>query len=349
MLHIIMPNQVSGPNNASRLISNSFLKNNYEFGFLTQKFHAGGKINFSLIHDLKRQIINFDPDIIHLSGLQNSAFHGVIAARLAGKEKILIAVRGSSRDAISISKFQRFIFANIIEPITLKLSHSVYTVSRAMADRGFVKKFSKNFIGTIHNPAPMINLERIRSIDDKLEEQIKGKIVVSIVGRIVYDKGVTFIAEAIRKLNDKNIIYLFIGDGGEIDQVKSIISINGNIDSVLFLGHRKDVLSILQISHIFLFATLHENLSNALLEACSLGLGIIATDVGGNPEVIRHKENGLLIPSKDADFIADAVKLLSYDKELRNKLGNKAKENIEKNFSQKKIYKMLESIYQGIL
>ena len=349
MLHIIMPNQVSGPNNAAKLISNSFLNKRFKFGFLSQNKHAGGKVNFSLILDLKKQIEEFRPDIIHLSGLQSSAFHAVIAARLAGKKNILLTVRGSSRDAINISSFQKFVFANIIEPITLILSDRVYTVSKAMAKRGFVKRFSKNFLGTIHNPAPIIDLSSISAIEPELKLHFKNKTVISIVGRLIYDKGVTFISKAIKSLNRYDLVFVFIGDGPEIDNLKLELEIEINNNLVIFLGHRNDVISLLNESDIFLFATLHENLSNALLEASCLGLGIIATDVGGNPEVIINKKNGVLIPPKDVEEMVRAINMMVDNKELREGYCKSAKQSVVTNFSQDMILSKIEEQYNDML
>lgn len=137
-----MPNQVSGPNNASKLIADSFLNKKYEFQFLTQRKHAGGKVNISLIRDLINQIKHFNPDLIHLSGLQSSGFHAMIAAKLCRK-KVLLAVRGSSVDAIGISRTLRFVFGTVIEPLTLRLSDKVYTVCKAMEKRTFIQNHKR--------------------------------------------------------------------------------------------------------------------------------------------------------------------------------------------------------------
>ena len=86
MLHLIMPNQISGPNTASRKLFSSNLNTKYNFEYLIQNYHAGGKVNFKLIKDLKKQIKLYDPNIVHINGLQSSGFHAVIAAKLAKKK-----------------------------------------------------------------------------------------------------------------------------------------------------------------------------------------------------------------------------------------------------------------------
>lgn len=350
MLHIIMPNQVSGPNNAAKLIGNSFLSENYSFGYLVQNRHAGGKINFSLIKDLMKQIKEFNPDIIHLSGLQSSGFHAVLAARLCRGNKILLAIRGSSRDAINLSHLKRIVFGKIIEPITLILSHSFYTVCEAMAKRDFIKLHSKNFIGVIHNSAPTFDRETFQKSNLKESYKIPNdNIVVAIVGRMVYDKGITFIAEAIKQMQDSDITFVFIGDGPVLDDLNTLLKKEIQTNNVILLGKRNDVTSILIECDIFLFATLHENLSNALLEACSVGLSIIATNVGGNPEVIKHNKNGILIPSKDSNSIVEAIIYLKNNKDKRIIFGANAIDTVESKFSQKEMLESLKNTYGKLL
>jgi len=351
MLHLIMPNQISGPNKSAELIANSFLNELYEFSFLTQKIHSGRKINVSLIRDLKNQIKIFDPDIIHISGLLGAGFHAVLAAHLSGKRNILLTIRGSAIDAKNISHFTKFIFGKIIEPITMRLSRKVYAVCDAMAKRDHIVKNTKNrIIDTIHNSAPNIDLDCIQSYNLKKKLDVStDSILVAVVGRIIYDKGVTFIADAIKKIDDKKIKFIFIGEEPRQLNLSDCLIDEIRLKRVFFLGKQDNVIPILKECDIFLSATLHENLSNALLEACSIGLAVITTKIGGNPEVIQNDYNGLLIPPEDSDKIRDSVIYLASNKELREKFGAKAIETIENKFSQRFIFKKLYNVYQDML
>lgn len=346
MLHIIMPNQVSGPNTAVKIIADSYLNEKFDFGILVQKQHSGQKINIALIRDLIVQIKNFNPDLIHITGLSGAGFHAVIAARLCRK-KILLTIRGSAVDALNISSRLRFIFGRIVEPLTMKMSHKVYAVCEAMAKRDYIKKNTKNrLIGTIHNSAPKIDLDKIGAFGLRNKLGIDDKaVIVAIVGRIIYDKGVTYIADAIKKITDKKIKFIFIGDEPRELNLADTLTSEIEENRVFFLGKQDNVLSILNECDVFLFATLHENLSNALLEACSLGLAIIATNVGGNPEVIKHEYNGLLIPPANSEKIAESVLTLAKDKDKRQKLGELAKKNANEMFSQELLLHRLENVY----
>jgi glycosyltransferase involved in cell wall biosynthesis len=350
MVHIIMPTQISGPNTAAKLIVNSKLSKKYKFEFLVQKKHAGGKISILLIRDLIKQIKTFDPDIIHLSGLQSSAFHAVIAARLCGKKNILIAIRGSATDSLELATFKKKVFGTIVEPLTLKFAHSVYTVCESMSKKSFIKKYSNNFIGTIHNSAPIIDKNSLPKVNFRRKNNFDSdKIIVAIVGRMVFDKGISYITTAIKQIKRDNICYLFIGDGPELLNIETELNYEISINRVFLLGKRNDVLSLLRECDIFLFATLHENLSNALLEACSSGLAIIATNVGGNPEVIQDKYNGLLIPPADSHQIKEAILFLAENRSTRIEYGKNALVTATEKFSQKSLLNRLANVYNFMI
>ena len=95
-------------------------------------------------------------------------------------------------------------------------------------------------------------------------------------------------------------------------------------ERVIFLGYRDDVIELLAASDVYVFPTLHENLSNALLEAATMRLPMIATNVGGNPEIIQDGCEGILVPLKDSEALKEAIEKLTVDKQLRAEMGKNA-------------------------
>lgn len=348
MLHLIMPNQISGPNNSAKLITNSFLNQNYEFQFLIQDKNPGVKFNFNLLFRMKRQIDEFKPDIIHISGLQNSGFYAVLAAKIACQNKILLAIRGSSDDSLTIGKFKKFIMTWVIEVLTLLLSDYIYVVAKSMLKKKRIKFLTRNkFLGVIHNSAPNILPMSKYDIRAELNIDPKKKIVV-VVSRMVYDKGISFVVDAIKNDISAKFAFVFIGDGPMLEYVNEHLSSSINID-VFVLGKRNDVIEIISSADIFLFATLHENLSNALLEACAVGLAPIVTNVGGNSEVIINNYNGLLIKPYSSAEITNSLNKLADDDELLNKFKTNAKKHINSYFTQDILLNKLDEVYKSIL
>lgn len=351
MLHIIMPNQVSGPNTANKRMASSWLSDKYNFRFVTQSFHAKGKINITLLNDLRKQIKEVNPDIVHLSGLQSSGFHAIVAARLAGCKKIIIAIRGSSGDAIGINALKKFVFTKIIEPITLRLCTKFYTVSTEASRKKMVQNNKKKYLGVIHNAAPEIKFDIIKARKETRKElgANQDDFLVAISGRMVYDKGISYIIEAVEKIEDKKIKFVFIGDGPYCEILKNQYKGWIETNKIHVLGQRNNVMEILSGCDLFLFATLHENLSNALLEAMAVGLPVVATNVGGNPEVVQNGENGFLIPPENSDKMVEYITKVEDDERLKESFSKKSVEIISEKFSQEHLYKEINSIYKLLL
>lgn len=353
MLHLIMPNQISGPNTASRKLFSSNLNTKYNFEYLIQNYYAGGKINFKLIKDLKKQIKLYDPNIVHINGLQSSGFHAVIAAKLA-KKKVLMTVRGFSSDDLTLNPIKRFLFKHVIEPITLMMSDKIYTVCECAQQRRELKSFKKKTLPFIHNCAPKIEFDiaseknKARSVMGFLPDDF----VVIISGRMTFDKGITYIIEAIKQIMNQipnnKMKFVFIGDGPMLDIVKSELDVFLN-NNVFCLGKINNVVNVIVAGDLFLFATLHENLSNALLEAMAVGLSVIATDVGGNKEVVENEENGFLIPAMSVADIVSCLKICYDDPLLNWKFQQRSLKIIKEKFTENILLEKLDAYYQQML
>lgn len=349
MLHFTNVENISGPNTSAKRIENSWLKDHYQFGRLIQSNIPGRVLNMRLLYDMARQVRLFKPDIVHVSGLQSAGFYAVLAARIGGCKNVVTTVRGSSSEAIGFNPLFKRLYQHVIEPLTMSLSSNVYTVCNHLSEKFKINK-RKNYSGVIHNPAPIIDIEKLDRLVFRKEMEIdRDQIVVTIVGRMVYDKGISFIIDAIKNIPQQNIVFIFVGDGPYCEQAKEQLNQEIKEQKVFVLGKRDDVLNILAGSDIFLFATLHENLSNALLEACKVGLLVIATDVGGNKEVIEHEVNGLLIPPKSSQAIVDAIDTFYSCPDKMKACAKAVKKDVEDNFSQEKIFQKVRNIYESIL
>ncbi len=349
MLHYIMPPKISGPNTSMQRIESSWLKDYYEFGRLVQDERPGKLLNIRLLKKMIAQVKEFRPDLIHISGLQNAGFYGVLAAKIGGCGNIVTTVHGSATEDVGINKAAQLLLRYLIEPVTMRKSRAVYTVCEDMAGKyGIANR--KNYVGVIHNAAPEIDPEEYGRNDFRNEIDAKpDDVLVAVVGRMTYDKGISFVIEAIKSGRHEKATFIFVGDGVYCEILERQLQLEMIAGRAHVLGKRNDVLRILAGCDVFLFATLHENLSNALLEACSMGLAIVATTVGGNPEVICDNANGLLVPSGDSAAIVKAVNHLCENAEDRKRLGEAARKTIEEKFSQHNIYGQINNLYQDLL
>lgn len=326
---------------------NSSLKEKYDYQLFTYKTELGRFISIKRIRDLVKQLKEIKPDIVHFTGLQLSGFHIAVACRLAGIKNSVVVIRGSSIEALNIGNKKFLIY--ILEAITLMITTTFYGVSNYSSTIGAAKRFRKKSSGYVYN-LPILSANKAIHYT---KEQLGFKeedIVVVTVARIIKDKGYHILASAIQEFVDlPNIKFLIVGDGAYLAEMKTELSIQKQSGQVKFLGYRSDVASILPACDIFVLPTLHETLSNSLLEASSYNLPLIASNVGGVPEIITNEENGLLVEPSDSGELANAIKTIAADENLRKKMGKAAKERLADKFSEESIVGKIDAIYRKLL
>ncbi|WP_053371895.1 glycosyltransferase family 4 protein [Paenibacillus sp. FJAT-27812] len=136
-----------------------------------------------------------------------------------------------------------------------------------------------------------------------------------------------------------------IGDGPSHERLEQITKQYNLQQHVRFLGHRSDMASLLKEADIVVHPSIHDNLPFAIMEAQITGKPIIASEVGGIPEMIINGENGLLVPSGRADLLVDQIIGLFNDDALRKKMANKARYDGLRNWSLDKMIDRIVRLY----
>ena len=170
--------------------------------------------------------------------------------------------------------------------------------------------------------------------------------IVVFVGRLVPEKRVDHLLKlwpAIRS-NYPDALLLIVGEGREEQQLRARL-----VDGAQFTGQVRDAVPYLQAADLFVLPSSTEGLSNAMLEAMSCGLPVLATSVGGAPDVIRHEESGYLIPPDDMDSLQAGLETLLGDEALRFTLGSNARTRILSDFSLDAVAKRLAALYRRLL
>ena len=118
---------------------------------------------------------------------------------------------------------------------------------------------------------------------------------------------------------------------------------------VIFTGWRTDVSRILRCLDVFVLPSLNEGLPRAILEAMAVGLPVVATRAGGNAELVRDGETGLLVPPADVAALAGAIARLLADPELALRMGRRGQERIETHFSLRASVRGVETVMEALL
>lgn len=166
-------------------------------------------------------------------------------------------------------------------------------------------------------------------------------VVITFVGRLIYAKGVQDLISAFARIEDTTpeVKLLIVGDGPYRANLEKLAYQTDCAGSILFLGQRNqdEVIDVLSATDIFVNPSYSEGLGISVMEAASIGLSIIATDVGGTREIITTDKTGILVKARDVGQLAEELCRLRANAELREKLGKNARILAERKFNWDKI------------
>jgi glycosyltransferase involved in cell wall biosynthesis len=179
-------------------------------------------------------------------------------------------------------------------------------------------------------------------------------LVVGYVGWLIPIKGVTYLVSAMAEVMKRHPNSLLVlagkGDerGGEEIKLKEQVENLRLDDNVRFLGWRSDVDAIMGCFDIFVLPSLNEGMGRVLVEAMAAGLPIVASRVGGIPDLVKDGQNGLLVPAEDASALAKAISDLLSDKERRNRMGEAGKKMCLP-YSAEAMVEQIDDLYKDLL
>ncbi len=173
-------------------------------------------------------------------------------------------------------------------------------------------------------------------------------LVFAQFSRMNLEKGHTYLLKAVAKLRPlmPDVHVLFVGDGPIRPEIEKEIASLGLENNVRLLGWRTDALRIMAAVDVVLHPTLQEAFPQTMVEALYLRKPLVITPVSGAVDIIEDGVNGLLIPARDPNALAAAMRRLSMDSVLRQKLGEAGRLFVERNLSAEKIIPEYEKIYR---
>lgn len=238
-----------------------------------------------------------------------------------------------------------------------------YISDRIMAVSEEVKKFTisqekipeEKFI-VIPNAIPVDRYDSGRlKIDIKKKKNDlslpDNSLVIGTVATLINQKGHKYLLEVAKILAEKipDIHFLLIGEGPlrrELEQFTKQLKIDSKVH---FLGVCGDVDELLGIIDVFVLPSLYEGLPLALLEALAMRKAVVATKVGGIPEVVEHGKNGILVEPRDPEGLAEGIVKLIRNPNLAAKMGEEGRKIVEEKFSTNVVVRKLENLYEELL
>ena len=185
---------------------------------------------------------------------------------------------------------------------------------------------------------------------NKYNIKIKDNGYALYFGRLSKEKGILNLIEAFSYIKNQNLH--IAGDGPEREKIEKIIKdrhLENNIKLLGFLNQKEMQEEIANCKFVVVPSIWYENCPYSILETLATGKPVIGADIGGIPELVKDKENGLIYRYNSSSELETKMKLLFENQELVEEYGTKAKKIAQKEYSREKYYNKIIKIYEDVL
>ncbi|NQT23548.1 MAG: glycosyltransferase family 4 protein [Candidatus Omnitrophica bacterium] len=307
---------------------------------------------FSFYYSLYKLIKRHRPVMIHLSFYPIFSF-STFYIYIFGCRKIIFSDRisGSLNKKNEIKK----LLVTIKNIFLMKLIKKIICVSQYVLNRDkMIPGIDASKLTCIFNG---VNLNRFNptlkmSANRRDFNVNKDDFVVSTAAHLISVKGIDYLIKAAASLIEqhKDMIFVIAGEGQEKAELESLVMALGLGHKVRFVALRNDVEKLLSLSDVFALPSVWQEANSwAISEASACGVPVVATSVGGSPEIVKDKVAGILVPPKDHSAIAGAIDFLYKNKEARKNMSAKAAENAKKYLNLERMVAETIKVYQECL
>jgi glycosyltransferase involved in cell wall biosynthesis len=244
---------------------------------------------------------------------------------------------------------------NMLDRFILRFSNKIIAVSDGIKNELIKNGIKESRVIVIQNAAQgNYDKELFTQNRQNKRQQLnirEKEFVLGYIGRLSEEKGIKYLIEASSILNELGVPIrtLIIGEGPQREELKEWVR-HLNISSrIIFAGFQRDIDSWLPTIDIFVLPSLTEGTPMSLLEAMAHGIPVVATAVGGVPQVVDSGKNGILVSPGKPEQIKDAIFLLYKNEVLRNDISQAAKETIKLKYNVKDWVSKIEAEYLKIL
>lgn len=310
---------------------------------------VNSRSDFSAFLELKKIFNTEKPDVVHLNSAKAGGV-GAVAARIAGIPKIIFTAHGWAFNE-ERPLFQKFVI-KFFSYITVILAHKTIAVSDAVKNDTKSWPFISGKLFVVKNGIKEPNFLDREEARSQLYSITKtalpsNSFLVGTIAELHKSKGLAFAIEAFARLTHENpyIYYFILGDGEEKGHLDALVERHGLQGRVFMLGFVDEAPSFLKAFDVFLLPSITEALGLVLLEAGLAGLPVVASNVGGAPEIIVDNETGFLVPPGDINAIMEAVNKLIANGLLAKRFFETLREQVLTNFSNERFIAETIAIY----
>jgi glycosyltransferase involved in cell wall biosynthesis len=313
---------------------------------ISEKEYGPVTIAFRLAKQLRR----IRPDIVHTHKYKDSVL-GSIVARCLRVPNVVRVVHGMPEPFKGLKNLKMAGYTFVDRLVTRWFVDKVVAVSSDI-ETVLAQIYEKDRVVRIHNG---IDLEAVRVTTNRLAMRRKWRIddniiLIGTAGRLVPVKGHTILLKALHVLAERhhNVRLILLGDGPLRNSLETEVRRLGLEEMVIFAGHQEQSYDFINMMDIFVLPSLHEGIPMVLLEALALKKPVIASRVGGIPEVISHGVSGMLVNPGNVAELAAGLHSLIQDQEKASLFGVAGRTRVEEEFDAALMAKRTIAIYRSL-
>lgn len=321
--------------------NSGLLKSYQEAGITLYPLPLMSRNIFIRIYKLYKIIKSEKFDILH-----NHLIHSIIIGRILGwicRVRVILSTEHNLFEWGASGYLIKFIYK-----ITNRADDAIIAISEAVK-QSFVRhtRIKPDRISVIYNG---IGLREFRDDSRKVTKFKEHYPVIGCVSRLHPVKGQRYLIEAISSIIDEypELMLVLVGGGDSREELVQLSNKLGVIKHVSFEGPQENIAGYLHAFDIFVLPSIQEGLSISLIEALAAGKNIIASDIGGIPEVVENMKEGILVPVKDSLAIADGIKKILLNKELAISFRENALAKAETTFDINQMIKAIDKLYSDL-
>lgn len=288
------------------------------------------------------------PMILHAVTIKPVLYSGFVA-RLAGVPALVQAVSGLGHVFIATgwaSLLRRFLVRNAYW-VAFRHPHS-RVIFQNPDDRHVLRHALRE------GQAVLIPGSGVDPDEYAMRPEPKGTPVVVLASRMLWAKGVGEFVEAAGRLRERGVDgrFVLVGDtdaGNPATVPEGQLTAWTESGVVEWQGRREDIPTVFANANIVCLPSYREGLPRVLVEAASCGRAIVTTDIPGCREIVEHGVNGLLVPARDAESLADALDVLLRDPDMRVQMGKRGRERVLSGFTSAQVVTQTLAVYRDLV
>ncbi len=316
-------------------------------GFPAYVFPMQSKFDLSPVNEIASLIRREGFCIVHTHGVRANLI-GRLAARRARVSRVVTTVHSVLHFDYP-RRLDRLV-NRLCENLTRRFTSRFIAVSEMLREQLVREGIPGDRITTVYNGLelgqynPLLSGLTVREELGLSPEQT----IAGIIARLHPVKGHDSLLEAMARVapDFPDLVLLVVGSGLERQRLEQAAEGLGIKDKVIFTGFRSDVPEVIAALNFLVLSSHSEGLGLIVMEAMAMQKPVLATRVGGIPEVVTSGRDGLLVPSGDPEALAQGIRTLAGDRELASQLAAAARQTIEAKFSAEKMGAETAALYQ---